>query len=432
VADKELTSKSRPTWLGQDNAPPEEEQEGVGGVGYLEPGEDEETSLSILQGEEMGWFFDRASGKWYVQYGLPNSSRVLVFEARPDQMNALFGVGNRPRRYTVIQNLQTWLQNGHRTFGGNIAEMEGRGSFEAEIDRVVALALDEGKLPDWLEDSASERVYDLLYIAQSEGKSDAWFLEQVSKLPEFHTRFPGISVLRDLGMDLTESIGAFLEMEQGLRTLQLQYGLSPDMVNPNKVGALLRKGYSMEQVTEAYTVFNRMRDYRPALQAFNEVLAAQGRQPLKGSALIKFLRGEAPQDVYDIYEASSLREAATAAGLGGYFSASEAIDVAMQTATDFNLQEATPYLAAAAQSILRMRHEINTEQFGLNADDLIDLALGIAPRSGTSIGEISENVERVLQEARAYINEQRATPGWRVNQQGIPQASGLEVMRPIS
>jgi len=152
--------------------------------------------------------------------------------ARPDECTVR--VGNRPRRYTVIQNLQTWLQNGHRTFGGNIAEMEGRGSFEAEIDRVVALALDEGKLPDWLEDSASERVYDLLYIAQSEGKSDAWFLEQVSKLPEFHTRFPGISVLRDLGMDLTESIGAFLEMEQGLRTLQLQYGLSPDIGQPQQ------------------------------------------------------------------------------------------------------------------------------------------------------------------------------------------------------
>lgn len=414
------------------NAPASEDQSGIGGVGYLETGEDEETSLSILRGEEMKWFYNPASGKWYVQYGLPNSNRVLVFEARPDQMNALFGVGNRPRRYTTINSLQSWLQANNRTFGGNIAEMEGEGSFESEVERVTALALDEGILPDWLKEGATQRVYDLLYIAQSEGKSDEWFLDQVSKLPEFRQRFPGIQTLRDLGMSLTDSIGAFLEMEQGIKTLELQYGRNPESIGPRQIGALIRKGYSMDQVSEAYRVFDRMREYAPALTAFNEVLMAQGRQPLKGSAMVKFLRGEAPQDTYDIYEASSLREAATAAGIGQYFSAQEAIDVAMQTSTNFNLGEATQYLTAAAQAILRMRHEVAIDKYGISADDLIDLSLGIAPRSGSSIGEISENVERMLQEARAFVDEQRATPGLRMSEQGRPQAVGLRGARPES
>lgn len=426
------TGEPRPAWLGQGNAPPEEEQTGVGGVGYLEEGEDEATSLSILQSREMKWYFDRSSGKWYVEYGLPNSNRVLVFEARPDQMNALFGIGNRPRNYGIINNLRSWLAVRGRTFAGNIAEMEGTGYFEDEMERVIALALDEGILPDWLKDTASGAVYDLIYIAQSEGKSTDWLLEQISRLPEFKRRFPHIKTLQDLGMSLTESIGAFLEMEQGLKTLELQYGRDPARITPKRVGGLLAKGYNMNQIVEAYAVFDRLRDFGPALTAFNEILVASGREPIQGRNAIRFLRGMAPQETYDFYEASSIREAATAAGVGQFLSAAEAIDIALQTPENFTLGEATQYLSAAAQAILRMRHEIAIDKYDVSADDLIDLSLGIQPRSGQSIGEITENVERMLQEARAYIDQYRATPGIRVDEYGRPKASGLNPARPMS
>ncbi|NIP34151.1 MAG: hypothetical protein GWN18_04395, partial [Thermoplasmata archaeon] len=81
----------------EEGARPEEDQaeEGVGGEGP-----DEETALTILTSEEMEWFFDPSSGKWYVSYGLPGSDRALVFEADPDQMDSLFGEDMRPTNYS--------------------------------------------------------------------------------------------------------------------------------------------------------------------------------------------------------------------------------------------------------------------------------------------------------------------------------------------
>jgi hypothetical protein len=76
----------------------------------------------------MKWFFDASSGKWYVEYGLPNSNRNVFFEADPDQMDALFGKGMRPDQYTKTTLKNLGARDGS-TFAGNISEVEGKGTF---------------------------------------------------------------------------------------------------------------------------------------------------------------------------------------------------------------------------------------------------------------------------------------------------------------
>lgn len=47
--------------------------------------------------------------------------------------------------------------------------------------------------------------------------------------------------------------------------------------------------------------------------------------------MIAFLEGTAPQEVYDIYEASSIQEISAATGLDEFLSADEAIERALAT-----------------------------------------------------------------------------------------------------
>lgn len=71
---------------------PEEENQATEGVGVDE-------DFTILTSANMQWFFDPNSGLWYVTYSLPDSDRHLVFEATPEDMDALFGENQRPQEY---------------------------------------------------------------------------------------------------------------------------------------------------------------------------------------------------------------------------------------------------------------------------------------------------------------------------------------------
>lgn len=400
---------------GEDQA-----ETGVGGGGP-----DEETQLTILTGKEMEWFYDRGAGKWFVQYGLPDSNRTIVFEADPDQMDALFGKGLRPTNYRLIST-KTLLARDLVTFGGNIAEVEGNGSFEDGVTKVKAIALDNGKLPSWMDDDGE--AMDIIYLAQTEGKSNEWIMEQFSKLPTFKARFPNIEKLMKSGnLTLTEAVSGFLEYEAGIKQAVAAMGQDADAINPTVVGGLMERGYNLKSATEALTVYRRMEDFAPALESFNAILAANDLDPITSTqGWYDFLQGNAPAEFYDIYEASSIQEAATQAGLGDLFSADDAIDAALQG--NFTLENATAGMQKAAQLLLRMRSEVATAEYGLDAEDLIDLSLGVKPSSGKSEAEIFEAVNRATLNARAQL-QKRARPYSSFTADGVPQSVSLSKLR---
>ena len=403
---------------------PEEDKAttGVGGGGA-----DPATQLTILTGEEMRWFFDTQAGKWYVSYGLPESDRRLLFEADPDQMDALFGDNQRPSTFAE-KTLNELVSNGRVTFGGNIGQMEGTGTFESEVRRVKTLALDNGALPDWA--NSTGEVMDLIYIADVEQKSSEWLIDQISKTQGFKTRFPSIEKIRKAGnLTMEQAITGFLEFEAGVKSSIKATGGQESAVSPEVIGGLLDKGFNLETVTTSIAKFDRMQNYKPAMEAFNRVLVEQGLQPISTlSDQFDFLSGTAPAEVYDLWEASSVSEAATAAGLGDVFTAEDAMKFAVETEGQTSLSDATGAFQSAATLLLRFRNEVDIGKFGLNTEDIIDLSLGRPPGSGTSAADLQENMNRAVLSAQANLRG-RAKPFVRFGADGTPKVASLGNLR---
>jgi hypothetical protein len=403
------------------------DQDGTTTTGPPITDEDPETDLTILVGREMRWFFDRSTGKWYAAYGLPNSDREILLEATEEDMDALFGELRRPVEFER-KRLQNILRDGNITFAGHIAEMEGEGSFEAEVARVKALALDAGLLPAWAE--ATGEYMDILFIAQSEGKSQEWVLDQFSRTESFQLRFPGIETFQNnANLTLVDSVRGFLEFEATLQNAVQGIGRNARRVTPDVVGGLLTQGHSINTAVDAVQKFDRMKNFRPALQAFNRILAEQGMEPIKTlQQMFDFVSGNAESDVYEVWEASSVSEAAAAAGLGDVFTAEDAIRFATQTEGQTSLEGATNAFQSAAQFLLQLRHEVEIGKFGLTTDDIIDMSIGQPLRSGTAAAEVMENMNRAISSAQASLRA-RSKPFTGFNQQGVAQRASLSGLR---
>lgn len=375
------------------------------------------TGLSILTGRNMQWFRD-TSGNYYVAYGLPNSTRFAFFESTPEQMDNLFGLGNRPTT-ALVNSLQDLTKRPGYYFSGNIGEVAGTGSFENAIERSVAVALD-GEVPEWM--ANAPEIWDVLYIAQAEGKSDDWVLGQIRNTQPFQTRFPKIGEFEKLGLTLGQSVTAFMEYEQNLKTIAKRYpnaGLGT--VTPAVVGDLIQKGQSVEDVQFVFNIFDRMEQNSASLQNFNEVLAVRGMGPLGPADQFKFLSGQAPNELYKAWEEASILTAAEQAGVKG-FDLNGAIALARSTPGLTSEQQAFEGMSQAAKLILQFRRELNMGR--LNQDDLIDLSLGAAPRSGRSQAELAQEMARIIREGEAFI-QNKVRPFTSFTKTGRPIASSL-------
>lgn len=359
--------------------------------------------LQILSSNEMEWYWDTKTKKWSVVYGLPNSSHQLVFEVEPDQFKALWGDAKAPPAYK-IKTLSTLIARGDHYFAGNISEMEGHGDFREEYNKVIDLAKDNGSLPSWMANNAA--AWDAIFVAQTEKKSDTWLYDQFAKLPEFKARFPNIEKIRQSGnLTLPEAVEGFLQFEAGVKQTATAMGFQgPDsnQITPQVVGGLIERGWSLQATNDALGNFKRMQDHQPALEAFNKILEANGKAPLSTVAeYYNFLKGNATADYYDLYEASSVQEAADKAGLGAMFSAQDSINAAL--AGEYTLESANEGMQKAAQLLLRLRGEVDSGKFGLTQDELIDASLGLKPTSGRSETQIFEEINRATLAAQANL-----------------------------
>ena len=387
-------------------------------------GADAGLPLHILSSPSLQWFRDTKTGRFYAQYTMPGGLSKVLFEAEEEQIQALFGTNQPPQ----FQNFDftSYLDQSGVFFGGNVAEVEGQGSWENEVKYTISIALDQQDLPDWIKNDQQAR--DLLWVAVTEDRTDEWFYSQLSKLDSFKQRYPGVQALMGKGLTVLEAVRTHTEYEIKLKTLHAAAGFSADAITPQIVGQVLAKGYSIEDVQNSYATWKRMNDYAPALAAFNEVLASQGKNPLTGADLYAFLSGQAPAEIYDIYEASAIREAATAAGFGDIFSADDALNLALQTQQDLTVDQAYQQFTQVAVQALRFRHELNVNQFGLDIEDLIDLSFGRAPRSGKGPAEIAEAMARITASAQASL-QGRVNPYVGFTPEGRPQAQSLGGLR---
>lgn len=381
-------------------------------------------TVSLLRSPSMQWYFDRDTGNWYASYKLPNSDRRIFFEATGSDLDAIFGDAQRPTTFNQSAGMFETLTK-HQTFAGNIGEMSGTGSFEEEVRKTISLALDEGALPQWAANDPA--VYDLIYIQYTEQKSPDWLLENIAKLPSFQQRFPQIKAIQSLGLNLKESVAGFLEMETGIKQLLRSTGYDESTVTPEVVGALLARGHSMDDVAQVYGIFDRMKKNQGSLLAFNEVLEARGLPAMDEDDMFKFMSGQAPQEIYQIWEETSFSQAAEEAGIS--LSVTDAITLANQTQGFTSYQQAYEGMTMAASNLLRFRSEINLGQYNIDPEDLIDLSLGIAPRSGVSQAEVARNMERALLSARAGLDGPRAQAYRGFSSEGTPQAASLTRLR---
>jgi len=147
--------------------------------------------------------------------------------------------------------------------------------------------------------------------------------------------------------------------------------------------------------------------------------------------MFDFIAGTAAADVYDLWEASSIAEAAAAAGLGDVFTAEDAMAFAIETEGVTSLGDATGAFQSAAQLVLKFRNEIEFEQFDITQDDVIDLSLGRAPRSGTSGAVLQENLNRAVLSAQGSLRG-RAKPFTGFTPKGTPQKASLGGLRESS
>lgn len=388
-----------------------------------EPPKEEEPAgptMSILSGAT--WYVDE-SGVWYAVYKLPGSDTFVVFEASEEQMDAIFGEGVRPES-TSVKGLDDLVGRDNYYFGGNIGEVEGEGSFEAEVNRTITLAKDAGLVPPELD---SPEIWDLIYLAETEGWTDQRLWNEISKTQTFKQAYKGIEVLQAQGLSVQEAVKAYKEYQAGVSQLLRRYGYEDTTVSPEIMEQLLKQGHSLEDVAFVFNIFNHMKQNQGALDAFNQILEVQGLAPLDDEGMFLFLTGHAPTELYEIWESSQILEQATALGLEDYLTAAEAVELAAMTQGQLASSQITGGLQQAAATILRYRRDIDLGRYNLDIDDIIDISLGLNPRSGRSVVEIEETLQRVLQEAQAAA--QQISPFFGFTRFGTPQARSFARFR---
>jgi hypothetical protein len=416
VADLSNAAEQRfPSLLGgsgvETSQGTENEDVNQGGVG---------TTTTILTSQNMQWSFDRETGKWSVAYKLPNSNRFVFYQATGSQMDAIFGDGQRPTNYSTTTFSELAEKDGY-TYGGSISEIEGKGSFEAEVKDTVSRALDEGHLPPWA--ANDPKIMDLLYIKVAEDKSADWLIDQIAKLDSFKARFPGIEAFTSLGLTNTEAVGSFIAYEGGVKKLTRAQGGDAESVTPDLVGSLITKGHSLDDVTKAFDMADTLSKNTGAFDAFNDILEARGMAPLDTNMQLDFLEGVAPKELYEIWEETSLLRSANEAGLG--LTTAQAVTLAARTEGTTSYEAASEALAMASQNILRFRSELELERYGLTHEDLIDMSLGLPPSSGMTQAEVARSIEKVVGSARANRDRLRANPFKSFDDQGVQQNASL-------
>lgn len=339
-----------------------------------------------------------ASSKWVVFYTLPGGQTVY-FEATPDQMKAIFGPVSQPQQFSTISQSSLDSTEG-LFFGGNVAEVETQQpeNFITAYERAVAAGLGTGVVPEELRGNVE--IESLIFLAEHEDWSTDRLFEELAKTQAFRARFPQIDVFRKQGLNVQQAVQGYREYENMVNALNLQY--EGREATSDEITSLIARQHSPQLIQSTYEVFERFETNEKALAAFNEVLQFSGRPVLSEDDMFNFLAGEGAPELYDFYAQAALREASVSAGLGDVADLSDIRTIQGLLGDDIDFGRAYEGMTQAARLILQYRHEIDLGE--LEMDDLVDINLGIAPRSGNTQAAVARSMERALASARAFLN----------------------------
>ena len=277
----------------------------------------------------------------------------------------------------------------------------------------------------------------LMHKAVRGGYSEGEFLYFLRKTPEYRQRFRGI-FKADGTMRMTE--GEWLQFEFGLQTLGKQYGYK---VDAQDIGESLRKGITLESFEDRLSALQRVREYEPAIKAFQQTLKARGMLP-KGfkdwdkKDMYEFVTGQKDQKFYHLWEEASARTAAFQAGIdildkgegkkepGGVGYTDIRRGALMKIIKGLPGYQTEEQLAEGFQqlgdSLLEVLPLSEARSFGLTKQDLIKATFG-----GKNAAKARQRVKRVIETHEAF-QEDRANTRFGVDESGragIEQGRGV-------
>ena len=377
--------------------------------------ESDENDLAIMGGPHE-WYVDK-SGNFFIAYKAP-AGHWVYFEASEQEMNAIFGSGIRPPAEEI--GTEKELASRRRFhFGGTVTEVTGDGNFLTEMEGAITRSA--GDLDDWARDS--EEIMTLAYLAQEEQWSPDKMWNEIAKTRDFKRHFKGIDNFTSQGLNTVDAVRAWKQYQSGLNNLYKRMGMERTATGA-QIEKLTDQGHSIDDVEFVYEHFDRMQKNQGAFKAFNNILRAKGLDTMRKADQMKFLMGQAPKELYDIWEQSSVLEAARRESIGKFVSANEAIRLAERTAGIQTQEGIDNAMRQAAALALRYRAEVDTQKYGISADDLIDMSFGLRPRSGKSGAELQLIMDKISREAEGFLRQQ-ATPYIGFTESGQPGARSL-------
>jgi hypothetical protein len=167
------------------------------------------------------------------------------------------------------------------------------------------------------------------------------------------------------------------------------------------IGRMISGNVSIEEFNTRMSAVQRMQDFKPALNAYRDLLKAQGMDTsdIDGdTGLLKFVMGQAPKQFYQLYEQTNVL---TQARVSGFVGKEKGVGMAERIAaltpgimSEADLQLHFAKLAQQARTVLPASQWARQ---GITKNDLVQLEFG-----GPRMGAVAERVTQVLAEQRAF------------------------------
>jgi hypothetical protein len=179
-------------------------------------------------------------------------------------------------------------------------------------------------------------------------------------------------------------------------------------ISNKAIGRLIANDVSAEEFSFRVDAAKQIKANPDVFDSFNDLLEANGQKRLKTSEQIfDFLTGRSNSRVYDIYERSSIRGAAEAAGLS--LTRAQARRLGESTADVTGFETALERFARVADDLTTSRQELRS--FGIGEDDLIAMEFG-GQQARVRLRE------QALRQRQAEVSTRLVTQRAGVNRQG--------------
>lgn len=261
----------------------------------------------------------------------------------------------------------------------------------------------------------------LVSEAVSSGYTESEFLYFLRQTPEYRQRFKGIY---DKQGDMRMSESEYINYEFNLQNLGKQYGYK---VTSQDIGQSLRKGIMPEQFEDRLSALQRIRDYEPAMKAFQQTLRARGLMPPNSRDWTKqeqydFVTGQSNPEFYKAWEEASAATAAATAGIDvvykgkaeGYTDIKRgAILKVIKSMPGYQTEEQLAEgFDKLGEDLLTVLPLSEARTYGLTKRDLIAATFG-----GKNAAKARQKVKRVVQTHEAF-QEDRANAGFGMTGEG--------------